>query len=744
MTTSGVRIGRKHSRGVALIILMTILAMGMLYFLTEQMGSANVWQRAANSNNGSTNVALTQAREALIGYAITYRDNHPSEVFGYLPCPDRDGDGDADPNMDGFCETADGKAEIGLLPYKTLGLPDLRDTEGNCLWYAVASKFKASLTTPVPMNWDTQGQFSILDSDGTPLVAAPDSINGEGGAAAIVFAAGSPVGSQSRHPTGTYPCRLNMRSVKPDTSTNPTPTSASDFLDSALNLAATTIAITRGIIGSSTNNDQLIWITPKQIFDRIKKRSDFVTAINTLSSALVTALTPTIPGAALTVHDSATLIGTTKSVGKFPAATGGAITATNFATTAAAYTTYQNNWRDMYRYVRCTPSSPSNKCLTVNGQHCMGTLIFSGQNHAATGPRTSTDLANDATYIDPANYSAYSTMGSYTFSGDPSFNIADTTKDVLYCLNSPDTTETSITGTAGFSATAGSASLVSNFATSGTLGDTTSPASDASGCAWNSTAVDFLNGLRVYFKLTILTRDSGLTFVMADTTNNPSTTNLCGGGGKYLGYASTDVSTGNTIKPPKIGLELDTRRGTTIETTDINVSTSNSGRHAAFVYWGTLGTSPTYTYDDDNTHGAGTAASDTQPKNPQDGESGIATQAFNVSTVAAPIYYHVRLDINRSYPSATAQGIYVMKAYIYPITSSTPFTSCHSWLSDLSDDLSNLDATCTANISNTITLNDSLTAGNEAMKKVFLGFTTGQRSGRTQNLTIGNFAAKTH
>ena len=721
------------SRGVALIILMTIVALGVMTFLTMQLESIGTYQRAAQNDSGSGNAALKQARDALLGYAITYRDSHAGEVFGYLPCPDRDGDGIADPNSDGYCTAADGQAEIGLLPYKTLGLPDLRDAEGNCLWYAVAGNFKAATTKEMPMNWDTPGQFSILGSDSSARIPAPDVSGGEGGAAAIVFAAGAPIGSQSRTPTGTNPCRVNLRSVNPDSSPNPNPSSVSNYLDGNYNFAVTTtIPITQGIVtdsaGNVTNNDLLVWISPKQIFDRIKRRSDFTAAINALSSALVTSLSPTTPGAALPAHSPEVPVTVgSKQTGRFPSNT-------SVPSIPIDYTSYRDNWRDMYRYVRCTPSSPTNKCLTVNGQNCMGTLIFAGQH--ANGPRTTANKSNDATYIDgyvdglndTGNYSAYTTAAANTFAGAATFAMADpnqlATQDVLYCLNSVDLT--SITGTSGF-AVAASSPLVSSFAASGRLGSSTTSGSDRSACTWSPTAVDFLNGLSVYFRLNINTRDAGLTFVVADATNNPSTVNLCGGigtDGRLLGYAGTH-SSGNRIKAPKIGLELDTRRDNAVGAPDAAPTVSALNRHAAIVYWGTAASST-----DDNTHGAGTALSTTAPLNPAVAP-GVASQTFNNGTV-----YHVRLDIQRAYTAPL--GTYTIRAYVI-LSGTSP--ACTPFLTDLNDDASNH---CTPTISDTIQINDSVTGGSEAMKSVYLGFTSGQRADRQQNITIGNFAAQNH
>jgi hypothetical protein len=97
------------------------------------------------------------AREALLGFAATYRNKeHPNADFGYLPCPDLDGDGSS--------ETCGGQGQtsVGRLPYLTLNLPDLRDGSGECLWYAVSGSFKNNPKADA-VNWDSTGSFRLLD-----------------------------------------------------------------------------------------------------------------------------------------------------------------------------------------------------------------------------------------------------------------------------------------------------------------------------------------------------------------------------------------------------------------------------------------------------------------------------------------------------------------------------------------------------------------------------------------------------
>jgi hypothetical protein len=127
--------------------------------------------------------ALAVAREALIGFAATYRSKeHPDADFGYLPCPDLDGDGSSE-----TCGTKD-QASVGRLPYLTLNLPDLRDGAGECLWYAVAGSVKNN-PKPDVLNWDSTGRFRLHDASGTAIALPGDQA---GLAAALVIAAGRP------------------------------------------------------------------------------------------------------------------------------------------------------------------------------------------------------------------------------------------------------------------------------------------------------------------------------------------------------------------------------------------------------------------------------------------------------------------------------------------------------------------------------------------------------------------------
>ncbi|MCX7169320.1 MAG: hypothetical protein NTY41_03255, partial [Proteobacteria bacterium] len=284
----GRRRGHHRQRGFALLIMLVLAVMGSLFAVTGQLEFVT----RKYARNDATFKALTLAKEALLGYAMTYRDNHGTEVHGYLPCPDTaTGDGTATDS----CGTA-GQAAVGLFPYKTLGLPDLRDSDGVCLWYAVAGNFKnnpkAINTVPAPdplvlMNWDTQGQFFIA---GTPV--APE--QGDGGAAAVIFAAGKPLDGQSRNISGSSACKIDLNELTAYLDGNYIFATPNNSDPNYTLVTPNAITITPGVSDSTTNNDQLAWITPKEIFDKVVKRQDFSNALTASPPGQINTLTDII------------------------------------------------------------------------------------------------------------------------------------------------------------------------------------------------------------------------------------------------------------------------------------------------------------------------------------------------------------------------------------------------------------------------------------------------------------------
>lgn len=379
--------------------------LGALYLIVAGLGSAQL----LSLQDQRTAAAFVQAKDALLAYATTYRDTHGDEAPGYLPCPDFNGDGSADATV---CGGTDDRVVVGLLPFKQLGLPDFRDGSGTCLWYVVSGTFKAAADKPTPLNWDTQGRIAVLDVAGN-TVAAPE--DGYGGAAAAIMAAGPPLPSQARSSDPDKVCGI----------ADPSAVYAA-YLDGGYIFpagAGATIALRQGQAGSDANNDRLAWITPREVFERIKRRPDFAGQLTSLVDELKTSLNiafPPDPQNAQQLGD--------KKVGELPAAVG----------VPPHLATYRDNWQDQFRYVKC---SPLGSCLSVNGSNCRGALIFTGE-RSIPGPRTADDKANVASYLDAANYAAYiddtPVPPAYPFTGAASVAIPDpglsASADVVACL----------------------------------------------------------------------------------------------------------------------------------------------------------------------------------------------------------------------------------------------------------------------------------------------------------------------
>ncbi len=169
-----------HGGYVGILLIAVIGTAAATWFVTSFGANAVRIERERK-----TTAALALAKQALIG-----RAGIDNSVPGSLPCPDivthiagsnMPDDGIADLFAGTNCPSY-----VGRLPWRTLGLPDLRDADGERLWYALAPNFRdyASL---VLINDTTIGTLSV--SSATPVTNV----------AAIVFSPGAALGGQSRN-----------------------------------------------------------------------------------------------------------------------------------------------------------------------------------------------------------------------------------------------------------------------------------------------------------------------------------------------------------------------------------------------------------------------------------------------------------------------------------------------------------------------------------------------------------------
>lgn len=165
---------RGRQRGVALLVVVGLIAVGATFLLLRSLNAAT-WRA---DRYRVTQEALVKAKEALIARAVA-DDNRP----GSLPCPDIDNDGNAELFAGIQCPSY-----VGRLPWKTLDLPDLRDASGERLWYVLSPTHRDHATAE-PINSNTVGQLSLTGTQPAAnllaIVLAPGNALARAGAATI-------------------------------------------------------------------------------------------------------------------------------------------------------------------------------------------------------------------------------------------------------------------------------------------------------------------------------------------------------------------------------------------------------------------------------------------------------------------------------------------------------------------------------------------------------------------------------
>lgn len=190
---------RQAGMGLVLAVLALLVFAGALG-AASLSGVAGAARRERASDH-----ALAQARDALIAYAAD-RPIDAAVGPGYLPCPDLDGDGWAETTCGSLAGDIGQERRLGRLPWKTLGMPDLRDGHGERLWYAVSTKYKGLLNCAASVGCVDMtppaalGTITVRDPSGRVVHdgTIPDAARAaEGGAAAVVIAPGPPLPRRS-------------------------------------------------------------------------------------------------------------------------------------------------------------------------------------------------------------------------------------------------------------------------------------------------------------------------------------------------------------------------------------------------------------------------------------------------------------------------------------------------------------------------------------------------------------------
>jgi type II secretory pathway pseudopilin PulG len=246
---------------IILIVLLLLGVGGLIFTLV-------IPARIAIENNKKTADALAQAKTALIGYAAAQGGASGAARPGELPCPNLNTNVDGTPTGSASTPCNTLSTRIGLLPWKELGLPPLRDGSGELLWYAVSNTFKTSSRTGI-LNSDTPGDFSITDATTSPSTST-------GGVIAVVFAPGGVVSGQIRD-TATVPCTTTGTSISRRLC-------AANYLEGENADAANNTFETR--LAAVDFNDQVMPITSQALFSIVNVRvaKEAITALNTYRS----------------------------------------------------------------------------------------------------------------------------------------------------------------------------------------------------------------------------------------------------------------------------------------------------------------------------------------------------------------------------------------------------------------------------------------------------------------------------
>lgn len=239
---------RPTCAGYIAIALLSLLAMAGLVAIAAQWSATRLRLRQAEA----TTQALAQAKDALIAYAAAH-----TSVPGVLPCPDIYNTA----SLEGSPKIYGGKcaAYIGRLPWKKLGLADLRDGAGECLWYALSPRFQDAGSHAVAngsaINSSTPGTLDLRDAFGNTATGSP--------VIAIVFAPGAALPGQERSNSASHPiCGGNDQ--------------ATNYLDIAStginNATGNGVYRFAAAAPGDTFNDRLISISTAELFAGVDKR----------------------------------------------------------------------------------------------------------------------------------------------------------------------------------------------------------------------------------------------------------------------------------------------------------------------------------------------------------------------------------------------------------------------------------------------------------------------------------------
>ena len=260
---------QKPSPGFALLTFMIVMV-GLGAFGLSKMLDSSVQDKHELSKE-KTRTSLLEAKEALLSYAVEFLAENDMGAMARLPCPDVSNSWNFEGSQDPTCGDK-GANSLGLFPFKTVGLGKLEDGNGQCLWYAISGSYKNSPDMDL-VNWDTNGMLTVEDENGNLKHSSDPSEY----PVAVLIAPGAVLSGQNRTPDAALPlCAGNYN--------------RSNYLESGSNLDYSTYtsddvgnvwsfldASLSSNLENPDSNDQIVYITRKELWDRIKKTRQLAT-----------------------------------------------------------------------------------------------------------------------------------------------------------------------------------------------------------------------------------------------------------------------------------------------------------------------------------------------------------------------------------------------------------------------------------------------------------------------------------
>lgn len=216
-------------RGATLIIFAAIVSLIVLTLLFKHLNG----KQLEALRKDKTAKALYEAKTALLGWSVLRGITGQPGTPGQMPCPE-------DTTLIGTVNEGSALANcnsalpvVGRLPWRTLRLGDLRDGNGDKLWYALSPGFRNA-----PINSATVGQINV---NGIPNAAV-----------AIIFSSGMVLAGQNR---------LTPTAISPPL--------VMDYLDLTNNDGDSSFSSTGP---TSTFNDGLLVVTQAELFQLVERR----------------------------------------------------------------------------------------------------------------------------------------------------------------------------------------------------------------------------------------------------------------------------------------------------------------------------------------------------------------------------------------------------------------------------------------------------------------------------------------